>query len=212
MNKPKHWIFDLDNTLHHAGHQIFPLITQRMTSYIIQHLQISETEAHRLRKLYWRQYGATLGGLVKHHNVDPAHFLAETHNMNELLPFINASNQLGRLLTKLPGRKWLFSNGPCHYVNAIVMQMKIEHVFDDIFGIEHFGPPKPHAQAYHHVMRKAGISPRHCVMVEDSLENLRMAKKLGMKTIWVSNEKCKPQWVDWRISRLSQLARLPIND
>ena len=30
--------------------------------------------------------------------------------------------------------------------------------------------------------------PRRCIMVEDTLENLRTAKKLGMKTVWVSRE------------------------
>ncbi|MFA8356891.1 HAD family hydrolase, partial [Burkholderia ubonensis] len=29
------WLFDLDNTLHHASHAIFPEINRAMTQYII---------------------------------------------------------------------------------------------------------------------------------------------------------------------------------
>ena len=29
------WLFDLDNTLHHASHAIFPAINKGMTQYII---------------------------------------------------------------------------------------------------------------------------------------------------------------------------------
>jgi putative hydrolase of the HAD superfamily len=44
-------------------------------------------------------------------------------------------------------------------------------------------------------------------MVEDTLENLRTAKKLGMKTVWVSREQRAPAYVDVKISKLSELRR-----
>ena len=44
-------------------------------------------------------------------------------------------------------------------------------------------------------------------MVEDSLENLRTAKRLGMKTVWLSESNCAPAWVD---ANVRQLFRLPM--
>jgi putative hydrolase of the HAD superfamily len=44
-------------------------------------------------------------------------------------------------------------------------------------------------------------------MVEDTLANLRTAKKLGMKTVWVSREQRAPAYVDVKISKLSDLRR-----
>lgn len=211
MNAHKYWLFDLDETLHHAGHQVFPLISLRMTDYIMHHLAVDEEEAHRLRKLYWWRYGATLRGLVKHHRVDATHFLRTTHDMAELLPLIGNSQHLARLLSALPGRKWVFSNGPQHYVEAVVAHLGIGHAFDELFGIECLGRPKPHAAAYHRVLRKAGIRAGQCVMVEDTLANLQTARQLGMKTVWISSQQRKPAWVDWRINSLAQLPRLPLN-
>jgi len=47
-----------------------------------------------------------------------------------------------------------------------------------------------------------------CIMVEDSLENLKTAKKLGMSTIWVARAARLPGYVDFSIRNLLQLPRL----
>ena len=90
MNKePKTtvWLFDLDNTLHHADEGIFYLINRRMTAYLMRHLKLSESEADHLRRDYWHRYGATLAGLRLHHpETDIADFLRHSHPMDEILP------------------------------------------------------------------------------------------------------------------------------
>lgn len=207
----RHWLFDLDETLHHAGPTLFPLISDSMTRYMTEHLLLDEETANRLRVVYWRRYGATLGGLMKHHQVTPEHFLHYTHDMSVLLPHIQPSPQLVRLLQRLPGKKWIFSNGPQHYVEAICRKLGLIPLVEDCFGIERFGlTPKPRAMAYHRVLRHAGIAAGQCIMVEDTVANLRTAKQLGMHTVWLSRHHTKPAWVDRRITTLYALPRLQI--
>ena len=43
-------------------------------------------------------------------------------------------------------------------------------------------------------------------MVEDSLENLRTAKKLGMKTVWISRAERVPGYVDVRSGGIAGLS------
>lgn len=78
------WVFDLDDTLHHATPHIFPHINRAMTAYIERHLALDHAAATALRQHYWQRYGATLLGLIRHHGVDPHHFLAATHNFDDL--------------------------------------------------------------------------------------------------------------------------------
>ncbi|HNN46060.1 MAG TPA: pyrimidine 5'-nucleotidase, partial [Azospira sp.] len=78
MPAERTWLFDLDNTLHNASPHIFPHINRSMREYIERHLGVDKDEATRLRQTYWDRYGATLTGLVRHHGVDPRHFLHET--------------------------------------------------------------------------------------------------------------------------------------
>ena len=67
MNKePKTtvWLFDLDNTLHHADEGIFYLINRRMTAYLMRHLKLSESEADHLRRDYWHRCACTIPKLT----------------------------------------------------------------------------------------------------------------------------------------------------
>jgi putative hydrolase of the HAD superfamily len=45
-------------------------------------------------------------------------------------------------------------------------------------------------------------------MVDDTLRNLRTAKKLGMKTVWISTAARVPGYVDASISNIRQLPRM----
>ena len=73
------WLFDLDNTLHDAGAWVFAQMNDTMRSYVVDTLGVTPAEADALRDKYWRRYGSTMLGLVRHHDVSPAHFLHETH-------------------------------------------------------------------------------------------------------------------------------------
>ena len=90
------WIFDLDNTLHDARPHIFPHINRSMTEYVARLLDLGAKEADELRDSYWRRYGATLTGLIRHHAVDPGHFLRETHHFPDIDRMVTGRTILGR--------------------------------------------------------------------------------------------------------------------
>lgn len=181
------WVFDLDNTLHDASARIFPLINLAMREYIQRHLGLDEVDAGRLRQDYWRRYGATLKGLVRHHGIDPAHFLGETHRVAELSAHVAADQRLGATLSRLRGRKIVFSNGPAHYAEAVLGAMNLLHRFDRVYSIESVGyRAKPDPASFRLVLRRERTRAGDAIMVEDSVENVRSAKRIGMKTIWVS--------------------------
>ena len=186
-NRSRLWVFDLDNTLHDASARIFPLINQAMREYIQRHLGFDEHDATHLRQHYWRRYGATLKGLVRHHGVDPAHFLVETHRMADLRAHVETDGRLGVTLSRLRGRKIVFSNGPAHYAEAVLGAMNLLHRFDRIYSIESVGyRAKPDPASFRLVLRREKTRAANAIMVEDSVENIRSAKRIGMRTVWVS--------------------------
>lgn len=203
------WIFDLDNTLHDATPHIFPHINHSMTAYLQQHLQLDEAAANALRMDYWQRYGATLSGLIKHHNTDPEHFLWHTHQFPELELMVLREPRLRRVLQQLPGQKLVFTNAPLHYAEAVLKLLRVDDLFDHVFSIEHARfRPKPQAAGFRRLLRKYRLQAAHCVMVEDSAENLQTAKRLGMKTVWVSNTVQTPNYVDLKIRSVLELPRL----
>lgn len=235
-NKPSRpvWLFDLDNTLHNASHAIFPAITANMNAYIARVLgkdgtPASADEVNAARTLYWQRYGATLLGLVKHHGVRSEHFLHETHIMPDLAAMIRAERGLGQLLRSLPGRKILLTNAPHRYSSMVLRHMGLQRHFSQHIAIESMRVhrqlrPKPSRLMLRNLMRKQGVSARHCILVEDTLANLRTAHSLGMRTAWVTQylkgdnpfgaahgpkRLIRPAWVDVKVKSVRHLpARL----
>jgi len=205
----KVWIFDLDNTLHNATPHIFPHINRAMTAYLQAHLGLTEFAAGELRRHYWKRYGATLLGLMRHHQTDPRHFLWHTHQFPELDRMLVREPQLRATLRRLPGRKVVFSNAPVHYSRAVLKALAIADLFDDVFSIERTRyRPKPDSQGFLRMCRANRLKPQRCIMVEDSLDNLRTAGRLGMKTVWVTRAARAPGCVDVKVANLTQLLRL----
>jgi putative hydrolase of the HAD superfamily len=203
------WIFDLDNTLHNAVPHIFPHINRAMTAYLQTHLGLEETAATALRRHYWLRYGATLLGLMRHHGTDPRHFLYDTHRVDELQRMVVCEPQLRSVLARLPGRKFVFSNAPVHYSSAVLKALCIADLFDGVFTIEHTRfRPKPDCYGFLRLTRTNHLRPRRCIMVDDTLCNLRTAKKLGMKTVWVGTAARVPGYVDASVPNIRQLPRM----
>jgi len=203
------WIFDLDNTLHNATPHIFPHINRAMTEYLQSQLGLDEQAAGELRRHYWMRYGATLLGLMRHHQTDPRHFLWHTHQLPELRRMLVREPQLRATLRRLPGRKIVFSNAPVHYAREVLRMLAIADLFDDVFSIERTRfRPKPDSYGFLRLCRAHRLKPQRCIMVEDNLDNLRTAARLGMKTVWVTRAAKAPGHVDVKIANLMQLSRM----
>lgn len=203
------WIFDLDNTLHNASAHVFPHVNRSMTAYLQTHLQLDEAAANALRAEYWRRYGATLTGLMKHHDTDPEHFLWHTHQFPQLRQMVVRQPRLRHVLQGLPGRKVVFSNAPEQYAQAVLKLLRVDDLFEDVFAIEHSRyKPKPQRAGFRYLLRKYHVHGAQCVMVEDSAENLLTAKRLGMRTVWVSTAPHTPPHVDVKIRAVLDLPRV----
>lgn len=202
------WVFDLDDTLHDASRHIFPVMHIEMTQYIMRHLALDELAAHQLRRHYWRVYGATLKGLMRHHGVKPAHFLAETHAFLHTPSMVVAPPRLRPILSRLPGRKQVFTNAPLHYARQVLQSLQVEKMFETVFSVEHSGyHPKPSVRGFRRMLKAVGADPKHCIMLEDNREALKTAKRLGMKTVLISRQLHRPNYVDKRITHIGKLVR-----
>ena len=198
------WIFDLDNTLHDAQSKIFPLVNAKMNEYISSYLDISLEDASSLRESYWERYGATLKGLIKHHNINPIDFLSVTHNLQDFNKLVHPENNLKKTLSKIQGRKIIYTNAPKTYTNKILKISKIFELFDEIFTIEDSNfIPKPDQGMMDTFLKKYDISEG--VFIDDVKENLIAAKNSGLTTIWITNEKNQPSFIDKKIEKISDL-------
>ncbi len=205
----KVWIFDLDNTLHNASAHIFPVMNQAMTQYMMQALQMEQDEAHHLRRHYWQVYGATLKGLMRHHAIDPHHFLAETHRFEHFESMVIRVKKLKYMLDKMPQRKCIFTNAPRVYALQVLKIMGIEGCFEFVFSVESTKfHAKPSPRGFAMLLKKLNAKAENCIMVEDNLAALMTAKRLGMRTVLIGEKLHKPCFVDCRLNSVLALTHI----
>ena len=184
------WLFDLDDTLHDASHAIFDAIDRRMTDYVERVLGVDRAEANRLRTLYWRRYGATLRGLVRHHGVDAGHFLRETHDFS-VAGLLRAERGLGRLFARLAGRKVLLTNAPLAYAGSVLRGLALHRHIHGRYTIESMRVhgtfrPKPSRLMLRTLLARERVPPQRAILVEDSRANIKSARALGLRTVWIT--------------------------
>jgi putative hydrolase of the HAD superfamily len=203
------WIFDLDNTLHDASARIFPAMHERINAFLQREFSVDEAGADRMREELWRRYGTTLNGLMRHHGTDPRRFLRETHVFPELGELVVHENALKHALARLGGLKLVFSNAPRHYVEEVLGAMGLARYFDAVYSIEDTRfRGKPALHGFRRLLRKHNLDPHRCAFVDDVLENLRTARRLGMSTVWVSRAQRRVPFVDLRVASVLELPRL----
>lgn len=211
------WLFDLDNTLHNTSHAIFPRIDAGMTRAVAETLGVDIDTANALRAQYWKRYGATVIGMVRHHGVDAGTFLRSSHDF-DVRPLIQAESGLAAKLRNLPGRKVLLTNAPFHYARAVLRHLGLLHQFDSLWAIEQMRwhgvfRPKPSAALLRYVLAREGAAPGNTVLVEDTLENLRGARRAGLRTVHVFHPGTphaparhgRPGYVDLRVNSVTDL-------
>ncbi|MGN6529481.1 MAG: pyrimidine 5'-nucleotidase [Burkholderiaceae bacterium] len=184
------WLFDLDNTLHDAGAWVFARMNDTMRAYVVDTLGVTPAEADVLRERYWRRYGSTMLGLVRHHGVRPAHFLLETHRFPGLEERVTGHRHDLAAVARLRGRRIVLTNAPRAYALRVLGALGALRLFDEVLSIEDmtmFGHwrPKPDRRMLRAVAVRLGVPPARCTLVEDSLENVLAARRVGMRAVWM---------------------------
>jgi putative hydrolase of the HAD superfamily len=224
MPKPV-WLFDLDNTLHNASHAIFPAMNANMNAFLARVLGNGDTPAddetvNAARHAYWQRYGATLVGMMKHHGVRADEFLHAAHTFDDLPSMIRAERGLAHLLKRLPGRKILFTNAPRRYAMDMLRHLGLHrhffrHVAVEAMRVHGQLRPKPSRTMLRKLLAQEGLSAGRCILVEDTIVNLKAAKTVGMKTAWITGyaEKSRAaqrKAVNLATHRLTKLIKRPV--
>tara|TARA_R110001599_G_scaffold64023_4_gene179355 strand:- start:33230 stop:34018 length:789 start_codon:yes stop_codon:yes gene_type:complete len=190
------WLFDLDNTLHDASHAIFPAIHLNMNIFIAKVLRecgepCDEIAVNAMRVAYWRRYGATLLGMVNHHQVRTEDFLYAAHQFDDLATMLRVERGVAKILRGLPGKKILLTNAPQRYSRDVLRHMGLhrhfaKHVAVESMHVHRRLRPKPSKIMLRKLMARERLVPQNCVLVEDTVSNLKAAKAVGLKTVLVT--------------------------
>ena len=189
-NSFENWIFDLDNTVYDIKLGLFSKISNRITEYIIRALSITRDEANLVRSAMYKKYGLTLTGLMREYGIAPDEYLHYIHDVTH--PELKYDEQLKLKLNNLSGRKFIYTNASQDHAKNILSAMGIDSEFEKILDIKATGYlPKPDPKSYNIMLKSFDISINeigNSIFIEDTAKNLKPAKLLGLKTVWIEND------------------------
>ena len=206
QNNYSYWIFDLDNTLYPEDDNIFSQVKMKIIKFISLELRLDLKNADLERQRLYNLYGTSLRGLMTEYKIIPNKFLDYVHDID--LSAIIKNLDLNVALQKLKGEKYIFTNGSFKHAEKVLNQLGIKDNFKSIYSIETCNYiPKPSQEAYDMVIKTEQISIDKSIMFEDTLWNLKTAKKLGMATVLISSkndllENNKNDYIDYHITDL----------
>lgn len=218
---PRVWLFDLDNTLHDSSKAIFQHIHVAMQHAVAKMAGCDLETADQLRIRYWKRYGATVIGMVRHHDADPHEFLRLSHDF-DVRPLVHSEPGLAHKMACIPGRKILLTNAPTLYAREVLDVLGLLPQFEALWSIDHMNlqgriRPKPSVALMKQILKQLAVPARDVVLVEDTLCNLKSAHQLGMRTVHIfhpgtpftSQYRGRAAYVDVRVNSLGRLLQMP---
>ena len=146
-------------------------------------------------------------GFMKKKKIDPPEFckICQGKDINWLAKRL----LIRKRINKIKEKKYIFTNGSHSHVKNIINQLGIEDLFDGAFAITDADfIPKPSIEPYKKIIKKFNLDPKKSILIEDIAHNLKQAKFLGMKTVWLENDehfdskdKDKP-YIDYKIKNM----------
>jgi len=207
------FVFDLDGTLYSRLDHVWEKISEQLHVYFVKTLQLPvtwspEEQIHLKAKWHTQQ---TVVAYMNEFGLEFDVLVEATH-----LPVVDLLNIEARpgleRIAELPGKKWILTNSPESFAQAILTRLQIEKVFEGIYGIRSdITCAKPAQDSYLRIPVSSGAQ---IIMVEDCADNLIIPHQFGWKTVWIPEAHHpfpteQPEHVHHIITSLEELHFLP---
>ncbi|WP_298772798.1 hexitol phosphatase HxpB [uncultured Shewanella sp.] len=104
----------------------------------------------------------------------------------------------------------LATSSPSIMIKTVLTKLNITHYFEVTTSAEHLAHGKPHPEVYLNCADALGVSPHHCLAIEDSFNGLIAARAANMHTIAIPapEQQHLPKWIvaHQQLANLTELA------
>jgi len=166
-------LFDLDNTLYPREKGVFARINERINDFVRECTQCEGQKVDALRRDYKERYGTTLGGLMRHHSVDPDVYLEYVHDV-PVEEILAPDGDLTDFLSSIDLPMLIFTNGSRRHARRVMDTLGTAPFFRgicDLADTNYLG--KPHREAFERAANLLGICLEETIFVDDLAVNVR---------------------------------------
>lgn len=147
----------------HLGSKVQDKLSDLIDTYLEKHLSLSRTAAEKLHAEYFKKYGQTLEGLVRHHEVDALHYNSQVDDALPLETLLKPNPDLRTLLQRIDTSKvrlWLLTNAYITHATRVLKILGIDDLFEGVTFCDYEQLPficKPQVGMFGKAMREAGV-------------------------------------------------------
>ena len=109
----------------------------------------------------------------------------------EMATYIIINKKLVALIKKLKNKYKLAicSDATEEFISKIISDNKLSVLFDTIVISSVEKIDKPHPEIFYITLRKLGVNPEEALFIDDHIENVKAAKKIGINSILFTSTK-----------------------
>lgn len=179
----KYWLIDVDNTVYSETDEISRCIQNGYVCYLAYKCRCTTTKAVEINFKLYSQYGHSIIGAYKE-NIIQRNEIDEFFDFVHSLPIedkLTPNKDLLTLISKVKGKKYIFSNASKPYIERILNKLKINDKFEDVWDIYRLKfECKPKKESFEMFKDQYSINYSDIVFVDDSSRNLASAQELGI--------------------------------
>ena len=178
------YIFDLDGTLIDTRRDLTAAVNEMLLPYGIGPKSVEEVTGYvgdGIKKVVERSFGD------RSFNVEEALSVFKKSYWNHMLDTTAPYPGVMNLLSRLKGSyKAILTNKAYRFTKAITDELGLTHYFPIIVGGDSVERKKPSTDGVEYILERAGLPTGRAVMIGDGKNDIVVAKKAGLTSVWVT--------------------------
>lgn len=201
-------VFDLDATLYYAGNAIEQLCDKKVCDYISDKLQITDKQAQDILSDIRKKYHFETDAIKEDWPFSKKEFVEYVCDVD--VGILSSDKELDDIICQIPNKKYILTDSTSKHVKDTLKQISLnESHFSGICDAHDMQYTFKHnTEGYNIFFDKYSLSPTDCVIFEDNMNNIEVAKSLGMTTVLISPDiQNKPLCADYLFTDIKTALR-----
>ena len=203
MQNIKNLVFDLDGTLYPYSQNMENNEDKKSIDFLSSYLSVDRDKAWDII-CQGRQNGAyETTFLASKYNISPQQYLEYVCDVD--VNFIRENKKLAERLSLIKQDKYIYTDSTQSHVAAVLKQLQIDsssfiNIYDASVGLYQY---KYSVEGFSLFFQTSQLKPQESIIFEDSIRNINMAKRFGMKTVYIGNKKTDVENADYVFANIN---------
>ena len=201
---------DCDDTIYFNKWATAIRLKDSISDFTSKRLGLEDSYAYRL----YQTHGTALRGLLKEELIPDSRIEEYLHAVHDIpLSEITRDPDLRKMFLDMQVKRWIFTASSREHARRCMKRVGVDDLFEGIIDCREVDLVTKHdPSSFKAAMKRANVTdPSRCMLLDDSVQNIRAAKEIGWKTCLVglyerdTDKRIECPEADFSVDRLIEL-------